>query len=132
MNELESASFYASVAKLKGRRGPSVTKYAIVTANMKLYQWYPGNSGTDDSDTDADCISPTGGTDGRWLTIAHLSTAQTADVGALTDSTTGTASATIANVGASFNQTALNNNFASLTEQINDLRTALRAAGAMA
>lgn len=82
-NELESATFYPSVARLKGRRGPSVTKYAIVTANMKLYEWYPGNSDTDDSDTDADTIAPTGGTDGRWKTIAYIPTEAAISAGML-------------------------------------------------
>jgi hypothetical protein len=47
----------------------------------------------------------------------------------LTDSTTGTASTTISNVGASFSQTTLNNNFASVVRLLNQLRNDLVAAG---
>lgn len=39
----------------------------------------------------------------------------------LTDSTTGTADATVADVGASFSQATLNNNFADLTAKVNAL-----------
>lgn len=46
---------------------------------------------------------------------------------ALTDSTTGTASNTINDVTASFSQSVLNNNFASLTDEINKLRNDLVA-----
>jgi predicted RNA-binding Zn ribbon-like protein len=82
-NELESATFYRSVPLLKGRRGPRVTKYAIVTSNMKLYQWYPGNSDTDDSDTNADTIAATGGDAGRWKTIAYIPTEAAISAGML-------------------------------------------------
>jgi hypothetical protein len=131
-NELESASFYSDVATLKARRGPSVEKYAIVRSNMKLYRFVPGNTTADDSDTTANSIAPSGGPAGRWLAIAFLQTAQAADVGALTDGTTGIATTTVSDVGASFSQTTLNHNFASLTAQLNSLRTALRASGVMA
>ena len=43
----------------------------------------------------------------------------------LTDSTTGTADAIVADVGGAFNQATLNNNFADLTAQINALRVDL-------
>lgn len=42
---------------------------------------------------------------------------------ALTDSTTGTADTTVADVGAAFSQATLNNNFADLIAQINNART---------
>lgn len=132
MNKPEAATFYSSVENLKARGGPLVEKYAIVRSNLKLYRFVPGNADADDSDSDADTIEPTGGGSGRWKAIAHLASAQADDVGELTDSTTGTASDTIADVGASFDRSTLNNNFASLTEQINDIRTALRNAGLMA
>jgi len=48
---------------------------------------------------------------------------------ALTDSTTGTPATTITDVGASFSQATLNNNFASLTQAINEIKTALNGAG---
>lgn len=57
---------------------------------------------------------------------------QAADVGALTDSTTGSATSTIGDVGASFSQGNINDNFASVTAQINAIRTALRDADLMA
>src|SRR3990167_2124052 len=57
---------------------------------------------------------------------------QRTDMVALTDDTTGTADNTVANVGGSFNQATLNNNFADLTAKINSLRTALRYLGLMA
>lgn len=44
-----------------------------------------------------------------------------AALSALTDNTTGTAGATVADVGGAFNQATLNNNFATLTAQINAL-----------
>lgn len=43
----------------------------------------------------------------------------------LTDSTGGTSSQTIGDVGSSFDQAALNNNFASVTDEINKLRADL-------
>jgi len=49
----------------------------------------------------------------------------------LTDATTGTAGATIANVGTAFSQGALNNNFASLTAQVNALIFTLKRHGLM-
>jgi hypothetical protein len=59
-------------------------------------------------------------------------TAQSADMGALTDSTGGTADNTVADVGAVFSQSTLNNNFADLAAKINSIRTLLRAQGFMA
>lgn len=50
-------------------------------------------------------------------------------VGQLTDSTGGTAGATVSNVGPLFSQTTLNNNFASLTAKINAIESRLSAAG---
>jgi hypothetical protein len=129
-NPLESASFYTTVRALKARRGPGVEKFAIVQANLKLYRWTLDNADADDSDTTADTIAPTGGNAGRWKRMAFLSTAQSADIGALT-AVSGTPSATIADVGASFSQTTLNNNFASLADKLNDMRQALRDAGVM-
>jgi hypothetical protein len=43
----------------------------------------------------------------------------------LTDNTTGTADTTVVDVGTSFSQVRLNNNFADLIAQINNLRTDL-------
>jgi hypothetical protein len=54
-----------------------------------------------------------------------------ADVGALT-AASGTADGTVADVGASFAQATLNNNFQDLATKVNSLRTNLRAAGLMA
>lgn len=59
-------------------------------------------------------------------------TAQAAALTALTDSTGGTADDTVADVGASFNQATLNNNFADLIAKINALRAAVRNAGLIA
>jgi hypothetical protein len=47
----------------------------------------------------------------------------------LTDSTGGTADNTVQDVGASFNQATLNNNFADLTAKINQILTALDNSG---
>lgn len=44
----------------------------------------------------------------------------------LTDSTTGTADDTVADVGASFNQATLNNNFADLTAKVNSILRMLK------
>ena len=49
----------------------------------------------------------------------------------LTDSTTGTASSTIQNVGSSFSQSVLNNNLAGLIAQVNALTAALKRHGLM-
>lgn len=49
--------------------------------------------------------------------------------GNLTNSTTGSAGSTVNNVGSSFNQTTLNNNFATLTAAFNQLKTQLRGKG---
>lgn len=54
------------------------------------------------------------------VTMANLSGQAT-----LTDSTTGTPGGAIADVGASFNQATLNNNFASLTTKVNAILQAL-------
>lgn len=56
---------------------------------------------------------------------------QAATVAALT-AANGTADGTVADVGASFNQTTLNNNFQDLATKINEIRTSLRNAGIMA
>ncbi len=58
-------------------------------------------------------------------------TTQAPSLTVLTDATTGTAGATIANVGTAFSQGALNNNFASLTAQVNALTAALKRHGLM-
>lgn len=70
--------------------------------------------------------------DGTVVTVGREASIVVGDqtaVAALTDSSTGTADGTIADVGAAFSQTALNNNFADLTAQINTLRTRLISAG---
>ncbi|MFF5473335.1 hypothetical protein [Streptomyces achromogenes] len=56
---------------------------------------------------------------------------QAASVTALTNSN-GTADNTIADVGASFNQATLNNNFRDLSDKVNAIIAALKAAGLMA
>lgn len=60
-----------------------------------------------------------------WFTASPV--AQAADPGALTDSTTGTANSTVVDVGASFNQGILNDNFADLIAKVNALRGILSA-----
>lgn len=56
---------------------------------------------------------------------------QAASVTALTNSN-GTADGTIADVGASFSQATLNNNFRDLSDKLNAIITALKNAGLMA
>lgn len=56
---------------------------------------------------------------------------QAARVAALTDSTGGTAGGTLANVGTTFSQATLNNNFASLAATLNALVAALKRHGLM-
>lgn len=58
--------------------------------------------------------------------------AQVADMGALTDSTGGTANGTLVDVGAVYNQATLNDNFADLAAKVTALRNAMRTAGLMA
>jgi hypothetical protein len=122
---------YASVTALRARQGPRLEKHVFVRDNHKVYRWIPGNADEDDSDDDADTLAPTGGYAGRWKSIGAIPGILD-DVGALTDNTSGTAGSTVANVGASFSQATLNNNFATLTQQLNELRTAMRDAGLMA
>lgn len=57
---------------------------------------------------------------------------QQTDISALTDNSGGTADNTIAAVEASYTQATLQNNFADLASQVNDIRTALRNLGLMA
>ncbi len=56
---------------------------------------------------------------------------QAARVTALTDSTGGTAGTTLVNVGTSFSQATLNNNFAALAATANALVAALKRHGLM-
>lgn len=56
---------------------------------------------------------------------------QASTVAALT-ATVGTADGTVADVGASFNQATLNNNFRDLSDKVNEVIAALKAAGLMA
>lgn len=55
-----------------------------------------------------------------------------ADVGALTDSSGGTANGTLQAIGGTYSQAEVANNFADLAAKVNAIRTALRAAGLMA
>lgn len=64
-------------------------------------------------------------------TITNAGT-QAGAVASLTDSTTGTADDTVADVGAAFSQATLNNNFADLTAKLNAILAALRGAGLIA
>lgn len=56
---------------------------------------------------------------------------QASTVAALT-AAAGTADGTVADVGASFNQATLNNNFRDLADKTNEIIAALKAAGLMA
>ncbi|MFJ9443243.1 hypothetical protein ACIRRH_15435 [Kitasatospora sp. NPDC101235] len=56
---------------------------------------------------------------------------QAATVAALTASV-GTSDGTVADVGAAFSQTTLNNNFRDLADKTNEIIAALKAAGLMA
>ena len=47
----------------------------------------------------------------------------------ITDSTGGTASTTLSDVGSSFSQATLNNNFASIAQSLNEIKAALNGAG---
>ena len=64
--------------------------------------------------------------------FGHALAGQVGDMGALTDSTTGTADGTVSDVGAAFSQSAINNNFKELVVKINLLRDFARTHGAMA
>lgn len=61
------------------------------------------------------------GVDSIGAQAAAVADAAAATVTALTDSSTGTADGTVADVGASFNQTTLNNNMAEFATEINAL-----------
>lgn len=76
----------------------------------------------------AGALTHTGSTAGFYN---KAPTAQASDMVALTISA-GTPDNTVADVGASFNQTTLNNNFADLATKINTIRTVLRNLGLMA
>lgn len=54
---------------------------------------------------------------------------QATAIASLTDSSTGTANDTVTDVGGSFTQATLNNNFADLAAKINAILAALRGAG---
>ena len=61
-----------------------------------------------------------------WENLLGSQQAAIADV---TDSTGGTADGTLADVGATYTQATLNNNFADLAEKVNEILAALRAHG---
>lgn len=86
---------------------------AIVTANMQILNNKLVNLMTSNKIAGTDTIAASA------VTINDPAT-QTSET--LTDSTTGTASNTIGDVGASFDQTTLNNINASLVDEINKLR----------
>jgi hypothetical protein len=127
---IQGIAVYPSVTSLKARLGPRLEKHVWVRDNHKVYRWIPGNADEDDSDTDADTIAPTGGYAGRWKSVASIP-GLADDPGTLTDSTGGTAGDTVGDVGGSFSQATLNNNFATLTERLNDVISALRDAGVL-
>ena len=58
--------------------------------------------------------------------------AQVADMGALTDSTGGTANGTLVDVGVVFSQANINDNFADLAAKVTAIRNCLRTVGLMA
>ncbi len=62
----------------------------------------------------------------------HASAGQSADMGAVNDTTGGVVSLNVVDAGAVYSQATLNNNFAALSAQVNKVRTALRATGYMA
>jgi hypothetical protein len=64
--------------------------------------------------------------------VLGTSPAQGAAIASLTDSTTGTADETLADVGATFSQATLNNNFADLNAKIDLILAALRTHGLIA
>lgn len=64
-----------------------------------------------------------------FLGAAAVARPASANQAALTDSTTGTADGTVADVGASFNQATLNNNFADIIRLVNQLRADLVTLG---
>jgi hypothetical protein len=55
--------------------------------------------------------------------------ARASAIGQITDSTGGSPDGTLQNVGASFNQTILNNNFADLAAKLNAIETAIKNIG---
>jgi hypothetical protein len=127
---IQGIAVYPTVVSLKARMGPRLEKHVWVRENKKVYRWIPGNADADDSDTDADTIAPTGGNAGRWKSVASIP-GLVDDVGDLTDNTSGTAGDAVSNVGTSFSQGTLNNNFATLTQRLNDVISALRDAGVL-
>jgi len=73
------------------------------------------------------------GTTGTLMSFFGVTAvSQQTDTVALTDSTTGSANNTVVDVGASFSQATLNDNFADITAKYNALRTVLRNLGLMA
>lgn len=78
--------------------------------------------------TPAFSVDPVGGLIGFFGTTPAT---QAARVTALTDSTGGTAGTMLSNVGTSFSQATLNNNFASLAATVNALVAALKRHGLM-
>lgn len=70
--------------------------------------------------------------DGKVRVLVTHCAAPAVDVGALTDSSGGTANGTLQAIGSSYAQAEVANNFADVAAKINAIRTALRAAGLMA
>lgn len=81
------------------------------------------------------CPGSSAAADGDAIDVIHLQdtagSTPAAVVAALTDSTGGTANDTLTDVGASFSQSALNNNFADVAGKLNAILTALKNAGLM-
>lgn len=74
----------------------------------------------------------TAGVMSMLLDGVQVAGAQGAAITSLTDSTTGTGDDTVVDVGASFSQATLNNNFADLIDKIEEILAALRTAGIIA
>jgi hypothetical protein len=102
--------------KINGTAGVSGTSGGGDTVTGGIITTLGGGVGTPDGTG----IETSGGT----LQLVNQGT-----VSDLTDSTTGTPGGTIADVGAAFSQTTLNDNFASLTAKVNAILDALQAAG---
>lgn len=67
--------------------------------------------------------------DTGWAWDGVTPIAQPSRVGQLTDSTTGSASSTVSDVGSSFSQSAINNNFASVLNRINGIEAIIHNRG---
>jgi hypothetical protein len=124
-----NVSGFGTGASWYGNSSDTQPKLSVTTADTSANLGPGGSSATDwklsRTGTAAAKIGGAGASIGLY---GATPVAQASRVGQLT-AASGSASSTISDVGASFNQTTLNNNFKSLATKVNGIEAALSAAG---